>query len=89
VMWSTSRWPMSFEANSEVPPCSLAEQRKITVVPQFSTIVSAVPLPWVVETWAMDWKPRTERPPKLRRRARPSFRPSIAPSASSSSIANP
>jgi hypothetical protein len=38
VVWSTSRWPMSFDANSEVPPCSLAEQRKMTVLPQFSTI---------------------------------------------------
>jgi hypothetical protein len=33
VVWSTSRWPMSLDANSEVPPCSLAEQRKMTVLP--------------------------------------------------------
>ena len=44
VVWSTSRWPMSLEANSEVPPCSLAEQRKITVLPEFSTIACAAAL---------------------------------------------
>src|SRR5437764_14157768 len=32
---------MSFEANSDVPPRSLAEQRRMSVLPQFSTIVSA------------------------------------------------
>jgi hypothetical protein len=42
VVWSTSRWPMSLDANSEVPPCSLVEQRKTTVLPQFSTIACAV-----------------------------------------------
>jgi hypothetical protein len=41
----TSRWPMSLEANSEVPPRSLAEQRRISVLPQFSTMVSAADLP--------------------------------------------
>ena len=45
VVWRTSRCPMSFEANSAVPPCSLAEHRRIKVLPQFSTMVSAVPLP--------------------------------------------
>jgi hypothetical protein len=45
VVCRTSRWPMSFEANSEVPPCSLAEQRRMRVLPQFSTMVSAAPLP--------------------------------------------
>ena len=53
VVWSTSRWPMSLEANSEVPPCSLAEQRKITVLPEFSTIACAAAL-YVPETWEMD-----------------------------------
>jgi hypothetical protein len=50
VVWSTSRWPMSLEANSEVPPCSLAEQRKMTVLAQFSTIACAAAL-YVPETW--------------------------------------
>lgn len=45
VVWTTSRWPMSLEANSEVPPCSLAEQRRMYVLPQFSTMVSATPFP--------------------------------------------
>jgi hypothetical protein len=35
---TTSRWPMSLEANCDVPPFSLAEHRKIGVFPQFSTI---------------------------------------------------
>jgi hypothetical protein len=35
----TSRWPMSLEANCEVPPCSLAEQRRMSELPQFSTIL--------------------------------------------------
>ncbi len=37
----TSRSPIRREANCDVPPCSLAEQRKISVLPQFSTIVCA------------------------------------------------
>jgi hypothetical protein len=45
VVCITSRCPMSFEANSDVPPCSLAEQRRMSVLPQFSTMVSATPLP--------------------------------------------
>lgn len=45
VVCRTSRWPMSLEASSDVPPRSLAEQRRINVLPQFSTIVSAVPRP--------------------------------------------
>ena len=45
VVWMTSRWPMSFEANSEVPPCSLAEQRKMKVLEQFSAMVPAALLP--------------------------------------------
>ena len=45
VVWRTSRCPMSFDANSEVPPSSLAEQRNMTVVPQFSTMVWAVLFP--------------------------------------------
>jgi hypothetical protein len=45
---------MSLEANSDVPPRSLAEQRKIKVLPQFSTMVSALPLPYRPDTWAMD-----------------------------------
>ena len=36
---------MSFEANSDVPPRSLAEQRRMSVLPQFSTIVSATARP--------------------------------------------
>ena len=28
VVCTTSRWPMNLDANSEVPPCSLAEQRR-------------------------------------------------------------
>jgi hypothetical protein len=45
VVWRTSRCPMSLDANSEVPPRSLAEHREMRVLPQFSTMVSAVPLP--------------------------------------------
>ncbi len=30
VVWVTSRWPMSLETNSDVPPCSLAEQRRMS-----------------------------------------------------------
>ena len=45
VVCVTSRCPMSFDANSEVPPRSLAEHLKISVLPQFSTIVSATPAP--------------------------------------------
>jgi len=41
----TSRVPIRREANSEVPPSSLAEQRRIKVVLQFSTMVCASPLP--------------------------------------------
>ena len=33
------RWPISLEANSAVPPRSLAEQRRIRVQPQFSTML--------------------------------------------------
>src|ERR1700722_4606788 len=36
---TTCRWPMSLEANCDVPPCSLAEHRSIRLLPQFSTIV--------------------------------------------------
>src|SRR5262252_4345459 len=35
---TTSRSPMRREANCEVPPCSLPEQRRIRVFPQFSMI---------------------------------------------------
>src|SRR5882724_9005833 len=35
VLCMTSLWPMSFEPNSDVPPRSLAEQRSISVLPQF------------------------------------------------------
>jgi hypothetical protein len=34
VVWITSRWPISLDANSEVPPCSLAEHLRINVLPQ-------------------------------------------------------
>ena len=54
VVCTTSRWPMSLEANCDVPPCSLAEQRSIKEFPQFSTIVSAAPLPYVLDTCEMD-----------------------------------
>ncbi len=43
VVRMTSRSPMSCEANLAVPPPSLAEALKITVFPQFSTIVCASP----------------------------------------------
>ena len=36
----------------------------------------------------MDWKPKTQGPPNFRSLARASFRPSICPKASSSSMAN-
>ena len=42
---TTIAGPISFDANSEVPPCSLAEQRSMRVLEQFSTTVSATPLP--------------------------------------------
>ena len=45
VVRMTSRCPMRRDANCEVPPCSLPEQRRISVLPQFSTIVCASPLP--------------------------------------------
>ena len=45
VLCMTSRCPMSFDAKSEVPPRSLAEQRRMRVLPVFSTIVSAADLP--------------------------------------------
>src|SRR3984893_1846306 len=38
----TSRSPMRREANCEVPPCSLPAQRRINVLPQFSTIRFAI-----------------------------------------------
>jgi len=41
----TSRSPIRREANCEVPPCSLPEHLRINVLPQFSTIVCASPLP--------------------------------------------
>src|SRR2546429_1773505 len=37
VTRTTSRSPMRREANCEVPPCSLPEQRRISVFPQYST----------------------------------------------------
>jgi hypothetical protein len=40
VVCTTSRWPMSFDANSEVPPRSLAEHRRMSVLLQFSTYVT-------------------------------------------------
>jgi hypothetical protein len=46
VVCTISRWPMSLEANCDVPPCSLAEQRRMSEFPQFSTMVSAAPLPY-------------------------------------------
>lgn len=39
VVWTTSRWPMSLEANSDVSPRSLAEHRRVRVLPQFSTVL--------------------------------------------------
>src|SRR5882672_7644064 len=38
----TSRSPMRREANCDVPPCSLPEQRRISVLPQFSTTRLAI-----------------------------------------------
>ena len=35
-----SRPPIRFDAKREVPPCSLPEQRRISVLPQFSTMFS-------------------------------------------------
>src|ERR1700742_2997642 len=43
VVRSTSLSPMSSEANRAVPPPSLAEQRSIKELEQFSTIVCASP----------------------------------------------
>ncbi len=45
VVRNTSRSPISCEANRAVPPPSLAEQRRIRVLPQFSTMVCASPWP--------------------------------------------
>ena len=45
---------MSLLANRAVPPFSLAEQRRISVLLQFSTMVCASPCPYVLETWAID-----------------------------------
>ena len=33
LVCTTSRWPISLEANCDVPPCSLAEQRRMKVFP--------------------------------------------------------
>src|ERR1017187_9725944 len=38
VVRTTSRCPISVEANRDVPPPSLAEHRRISVLPQFSTM---------------------------------------------------
>ena len=81
----TSLLPMSRGANSAVPPRSLAEQRKITVVPQFSTMVCASVSAYAPRTCAILWKPKTQRPPNFRSLARASLSPSMAPRASSSS----
>ena len=51
---STSRSPIRREANCEVPPCSLPEHLQDQLLPQFSTIVCASPLPYVEDTWAID-----------------------------------
>jgi hypothetical protein len=40
-----SRSPMSCEAKRAVPPPSEAEQRRISVLPQFSTMVAASSFP--------------------------------------------
>jgi hypothetical protein len=45
---------MRREANCAVPPPSLAEQRKISVLPQFSTMVGASPRPYYALTCPMD-----------------------------------
>jgi hypothetical protein len=37
VVYTISRWPMRREANCDVPPCSLAKQRRMNEFPQFST----------------------------------------------------
>lgn len=50
VVCRTSRCPMSLDANSDVPPRSLAEHRRMNVLPQFSTRVSAVSRPYVPDT---------------------------------------
>ena len=50
VRCTTSRCPISREANCDVPPFSLAEHRKISVLAQFSTMVSATPCPYVLDT---------------------------------------
>src|SRR3989440_7891205 len=42
---TTSRSPIRREANCEGPPCSLPEQRRMSVFPQFSTRVCASPNP--------------------------------------------
>jgi hypothetical protein len=44
---------------------------------QFSTIVWASPGPYTLETCAIDWNPRTQRPPNFRSRASASLSPSI------------
>jgi len=52
---------MNCEAKRVVPPCSLAEQRRIHVFPQFSTIACAGPWSYVVLTWAVERRPVSER----------------------------
>jgi hypothetical protein len=59
-----------------VPPFPLAEKHRIRVLPQFPTMVWASASPQVPGTRAIDWEPRTQRPPTLRRRVRASLSPS-------------
>jgi hypothetical protein len=54
VLRAISRCPINVEANRDVPPPSLEEQRSIKELPQFSIIVCAAPAPYVLATCATD-----------------------------------